>query len=287
MEVLVGIRSDDAESRPILVELAGRLPVKAVEAKGCGVVGSMSSCLIQAKGDFIVLADDDVELPPNWLEIMLAHLEANLDVLGVAGRDFLQDNVEFRLREARTLDVGKFHWYGKITGNHHLGTGPARRVDILRGSNCLFRGNFLREVGFEKQLRGLGAQVNWELALALHTRRKKCSLFYDPKVEVVHHTAPRHDADQLHRGEFNEDTLRDMFYNEAFVLHAYAPIPLQLSCMAWAFLAGGGHTPGLLKCLQILWCRQPHLPARLRAFISGWMAGWRDARTQKRSAASD
>ena len=280
-EVLVGIRSDDAESEPVLAGLADRIPIMAVDAKGCGVVGSMSSCLAHATGDFIALVDDDVELPPKWLETMLGHLTANPDVLGAAGRDLLQDKPEFRSKESRTLDVGTIHWYGKVTGNHHRGMGQPRRVDVLRGSNCLFRGDFLREVGFEQHLRGQGAQVHWELALALHARREKRPLFYDPGVEVIHHVAPRHDADQLHRGVFDSEALRDMSYNEAFILHSYAPLIMQLRCMTWVFLVGGGFTPGLLKCLQLLWRGEPQLAASILAFTSGWLGGLRDGRRRQ------
>ena len=277
LEVLAGVRSDDELSGPVVKEFACQLPVRLIEAKGRGVIGSMTSCLLEADGEFIALVDDDVELPANWLQAMLSHLTANPDVLGAAGRDKLTGNMD-HLKNGTTLDVGRFHWYGKITGNHHRGTGSARRVDILRGSNCLFRADFLRKAGFEQQLRGEGAQVHWELALALHARNKGCRLFYDPDVEVIHHAAPRHDADQLHRGTFNASALADMSYNEAFVLHSYAPMNMQVTGMAWAFLVGGGFTPGLLKCLHILWRREPHLTARIAAFTSGWFAGLRDAR---------
>ena len=277
-EVLVGIRADDHSNEAVLGEASQFLPVRTVVAKGRGVVGSMSSCLAEATGHYIALVDDDVELPANWLETMLSHMAANTDVLGAAGRDLLKGNEEARAKERITADVGRFHWYGKVSGNHHLGAGLPRKVDILRGSNCLFRGEFLRAVGFEQRLRGQGAQVHWELALALHARRRDGRLFYDPLTEVIHHVAPRHDADQLHRGTFNAGALSDMFYNEAFILHSYAPWRMQVAALAWAFVVGGGFTPGLLKCFHLLWRREPHLASRIAAFSSGWLAGLRDAR---------
>jgi GT2 family glycosyltransferase len=59
-EVLVGIRADDQESRAVVQEFADHLPVKEVEAVGVGVVGSMTSCVAAATGEFIGLLDDDV-----------------------------------------------------------------------------------------------------------------------------------------------------------------------------------------------------------------------------------
>ena len=171
-EILVGIRADDDSNDEVLKTYGERLPVRKVEAKGVGVIGSMSSCLREASGDFIALLDDDIELPPNWIEQMVGHIRGHPDVYASGGRDMLQDHPEMRRNEPVTEDVGRFHWFGRITGNHHRGGGKARRVDILRGSNFMLRGDFLREVGFETDLRGKGAQVNWELALALQARQR-------------------------------------------------------------------------------------------------------------------
>ena len=167
VEVLVGIRSDDHSNDQVLEKFQNQLPVRSVEAKGVGVIGSMASCLLEATGDYIALLDDDIELPSNWIERMVGHIRGNPGVLGAGGRDFLQDHPEMRRMEPLTEDVGRFHLFGRITGNHHRGGGKARKVDLLRGSNLLLRGDFLRKAGFESDLRGKGAQVNWELALAL------------------------------------------------------------------------------------------------------------------------
>jgi FkbM family methyltransferase len=119
-EVLVGIRANDDLSRPILRKFADTLEIKAVNAKGVGVVGAMNSCLTEAKGQLIGLVDDDVEFPPDWLETMIRHLDDHSDVLGAGGRDFLQDHPAMRRSEPHTPDVGRLHWFGRITGNHTM-----------------------------------------------------------------------------------------------------------------------------------------------------------------------
>lgn len=106
---------------------------------------------------------------------MICHLKRHPDVLGAAGRDLLQDHPEMRRTEPRILDVGRLHWFGRITGNQYRGGGKPRKVDVLRGSNCLFRGAFLRGAGLDEILRGQGAQVHWEVALALPVGRVNVS----------------------------------------------------------------------------------------------------------------
>ena len=217
IEVLVGIRWDDDVSRPVIKEFSDALRIRQVEAKGVGVVGAMNSCLAQAQAEFVGFVDDDVELPPDWVEIMIRHLENHPRVLGAGARDLLQDHPEMRRREPRILDVGRLHWFGRISGNQYRGAGKPRKVDVLRGSNCLYQGAFLRGAGLDGTLRGKGAQVHWEVALALQARRQGKRLFYDPEIEVLHHVAPRLDSDQIHRGRFSYDATVDLAFNETIV----------------------------------------------------------------------
>ena len=87
-EVLVGIRSDDHSNDQVLEKFQNQLPVRSVEAKGVGVIGSMASCLREATGDYIALLDDDIELPPNWIERMVGHIRGDSGVLGAGGGIF-------------------------------------------------------------------------------------------------------------------------------------------------------------------------------------------------------
>ena len=268
-EVLVGIRSDDASSRQILQKFSGPLEVKAIESKGVGVVGSMNSCLAEAKGDLIGLVDDDVELPPEWLKTMICHLETHPDVAGAGGRDFLMDHPAMRRAEPRRADVGRFHWYGRMTGNQYRGSGGPRKVDVLRGSNCLYRGDFLRRVGFDKDLRGQGAQVHWEVALALQARRLGRRLFYDPEIEVLHHVAPRLDGDQLHRGRFSPGPTVDMAFNETFVMLKHGSGVVRVTGVLWQLLVGSPHCPGILTMIRSAIKSKALGLARIRATLKG------------------
>ena len=268
-EVLVGVRADDNTNDNVLKRYAEKLPVRAVEAKGVGVVGSMNSCLRQASGDYIGLLDDDVELPPDWIERMVGHVRSSPKVYAAGGRDFLQDHPEMRRSEPLTGDVGRFYWFGRITGNHHRGGGNARPVDILRGSNLLLRADFLREVGFETDLRGKGAQVNWELALALQARQRGARFIYDPEVEIIHHVGPRFDADSIHRGGFDFSGTVDIAFNETLVLLKHGRGLFRVSANLWQLLVGSAVCPGLLHVGRQLLSNRSHLLSRVAATARG------------------
>jgi GT2 family glycosyltransferase len=268
-EVLVGIRADDHSNDDVLKTYRAQLPVRAVEAKGVGVVGSMNSCLLEASGDYIALLDDDVELPPNWIERMAGHIRSDSDVYAAGGRDFLQDHPEMRRNEPVTEDVGRFYWFGRITGNHHRGGGKARKVDILRGSNFMLRGDFLREVGFETDLRGKGAQVNWELALALQARQRGAKFIYDPEVEIIHHVGPRYDTDNIHRGGFDFAGTVDIAFNETLVLLKHARGLFWLTANLWQVLVGSAVCPGLLHIFRQLLPKRSRLLRRTVATALG------------------
>jgi glycosyltransferase involved in cell wall biosynthesis len=268
-EVLVGIRGDDHSNDEVLKAFAGKTPVRSVEAKGVGVVGSMNSCLREASGDYIALLDDDVELPPNWIERMAGHIRSHPDVYAAGGRDLLQDHPEMRRTEPVTEDVGRFYWFGRITGNHHRGGGMARKVDLLRGSNFMLRGDFLREVGFETDLRGKGAQVNWELALALQARQRNAKFIYDPEVEIIHHVGPRFDSDSIHRGGFDFTGTVDIAFNETLVLLKHGRGLFRVTANLWQLLVGSAVCPGVLHVFRQLLSNRSYLLRRVAATARG------------------
>ena len=278
--ILVGIRPDDEASHAVVMTLSQRMRVSAVEAKGVGVIGSMASCLGHATEEFVALVDDDVELPAHWLETMVGHLASYPNALAAAGRDLLQDHPEMRLSEKRVADVGRVHWYGRITGNHHRGNGKPRFVDVLRGSNCLFRGSFLREVGFDQCLRGQGAQVNWELALAFQAMGRHAPFFYDPSVGVIHHTAPRCDADTVHRGRFHAGSIADISFNETFVTAKYAPGWRRAAILAYQILVGTPLAPGAAHIVKRILSGDEQLVTRVRATFTGRFQALSEARKE-------
>lgn len=266
-QVLVGVRADDELSSEVIAEFSAHMTVCAVEAKGVGVVGSMNSCLAECRSNYIALLDDDVEIPSRWMEDMLDHVRSNSRVVAAGGRDLLMDDPEMRGREPLVEDVGNIHWFGRVTGGHHRGGGRARQVQVLRGSNCLFEACFLRSCGFEVELRGKGAQVNWELALGLQAKARGLRLVFDPTVKVIHNVAPRHDGDTVHRGIFNFEGTADIAFNETFVTLKHGRGCVRWTIPCWQLVVGSHVCPGLLRAADFL--LRPHtLPGQ--RFAATW-----------------
>lgn len=273
-EVVVGVRTgDDATVAVVEAARATGLPVHVATVAAAGVVASMQAALDAAMGDIVALTDDDARPFPAWIDGLVAHFQSAPDVGGVGGRDWQP----YERGNARR--VGVVQWFGRVIGNHHLGAGPARDVDVLKGVNCSFRAPLLRAVGFDGRLRGTGAQVHWELGVCLPMRRAGWRLIYDPSVAVDHDVAPRLDADQMHRGVFAEPPLVDAVHNETVALLEERHGAARACFLAWAFLVGTGEAPGPIQCARRILQGDRMAIRRWRAAITGRFAG---ASTERR-----
>ena len=280
-EIVVGVRDDDVETIEAVRALAPAFPVslRTGAAGEAGVIAAMNAALAatQPDCDIIALTDDDAEPRPDWIERLVACFD-DPAVGGAGGRDWQPFE-----RGDRAV-VGKVQWFGRLIGNHHLGAGPARDVDVLKGVNCAYRAALLRAVRFDTRLAGDGAQLFWELALCLPIRRAGWRLIYDPAIAVEHHVEPRSGGDQLHRGGFTPAPLSDATNTETLVLLGHLGGVGRAAYMAWALLAGTRHEPGLAQLPRLLLHGDAHAFARCRAAIDGRLRGWRRWRTDAHPA---
>ena len=271
-EVLVVVRDSDEETRAFLADFEHRLPgLRVVPVCVPGVLAAMSAGLAQATGDIVALTDDDTAPYPDWLARIEAHFAAGPKVGGVGGRDW-QPN-DHRSRPV----VGKIQWHGRVIGNHHLGVGEAREVDVLKGANCAYRAGPLKKIGFEARLRGEGAQAHWELALGMAMRRDGWTLIYDPAIALDHFIARRLDNDANHRGYFSAPGLTNSVHNETLILLTYLPPLRRAAFLAWALLVGTWAEPGLLQVPRLLARRDRNTWNRLRATYAGRLEAVRAA----------
>ena len=96
--------------------------------------------------------------------------------------------------------VGRIQWFGRMIGNHHIGVGPPRDVDVLKGTNMSFRRSAVAGHAFDERLRGYGSQVHSELSICLPLKRHRQRVVYDPAIAVTHYPAPRpHGDDRRYR----------------------------------------------------------------------------------------
>jgi GT2 family glycosyltransferase len=205
----------------------------------------MEHGLSLATGRLVALTDDDAEPRPDWIARLVATFATDARIGAVGGRDW-------QPRERGSAErVGRVQWFGRVVGRHHLGAGPARDVDVLKGVNCAFRAPLLRAVGFDARLRGSGAQMHWELGVCLPLRRAGWRLVYDPSIAVDHHVEVRAGTDQVHRGRFASDAYVDAVHNEALVIGEHLHGLSRAVFSAWSAVAGTTAAPGAMAALRL------------------------------------
>ncbi len=262
-ETIVVARDDDAASREIARSHA--LPVRLVLVRRPGVVAAMNAGLDACGGDVIALTDDDAAPRPDWLARIVDVYARDGQIAAVGGRDWVLSYKTGGLLEGSESVVGVIDRFGRVTGNHHVGVGRARDVDVLKGVNLSVRGELLRELRFDERLRGVGTEHHWELALCLTLRRRGHRIVYDPAIAVDHYPQPRVDDSR----QFSPRELRDARHNETVAVLEYLPVWRGLLYLAWAGAIGTSSTPGAAHLLRSL----PSHPVAGWALFSGAQAG--------------
>lgn len=248
-EVLLVVRDDDVETWKFLETFnLNSLPVCVVKVSVPGVIAAMNAGLNKAQGDIIAITDDDAAPHTDWLARIEAHFLMDDCVGGVGGRDWMYHGTQ--LEDGVRKVVGRLQWFGRVVGNHHLGVGSAREVDVLKGVNMSYRRTAITGLRFDERMRGAGAQVHFELAFSLAVKRAGWKLIYDPMVAVDHHWGERHDNDQ--RNIFNEVAFTNQVHNETLVLLEYLPPTRRAVFVVWALLVGTRSNRGFIQWLRFL-----------------------------------
>jgi len=249
-QVVVIARADD---RPTLEWFANHadthpgIRVQLAHVTVPGVVAAYNLGIESATGDIVCFTDDDAAPHADWVARIEAAFARDRALGGIGGRDIVheRDAVLTGHKEA----VGLVRWYGRAIGNHHIGCGAPRAVQVLKAVNMAFRRDAIGPVRFDQRLRGNGAQVHCEMAFCLDVVRRGWTLVYDPDLLVEHYPAVRGDEDQRHI--FNATA----FYNASFNLRLIMCEHLS-SIGRWAFVAyvtlvGNRADPGLVRALTL------------------------------------
>ncbi|TAD91084.1 MAG: glycosyltransferase [Oscillatoriales cyanobacterium] len=248
-EVLVVVRDTDTETWTFVQTLNPEfLPLRTVTVSVSGVVAAMNAGMDVASGHIIAFTDDDAAPHTDWLERIEAHFLSDSNIGGVGGRDWVYHGTQ--LEEGEREVVGQVQWFGRVIGEHHLGVGESREVDVRSGVNMSFRRSAIGQMHFDPRMRGTGAQVHFELAFSLALKRAGWKLIYDPKVAVDHFPAQRFDEDQRHI--FNDIALINAVHNETLVLLENLPLTRRIGFVFWATFVGTRDAPGFLQWLRFL-----------------------------------
>lgn len=270
-EVLVVVRDTDTETWTFVQTFNPEfLPLRTATVSVSGVVAAMNVGMDAACGDIIAFTDDDAAPHTNWLERIEAHFLSDRNIGGVGGRDWVYHGTQ--LEEGERLVVGQVQWFGRVIGEHHLGVGEAREVDLLKGVNMSFRRSAIAEMHFDQRMRGTGAQVHFELAFSLALKRAGWKLIYDPKVAVDHFPGQRFDEDQ--RNRFNDIALLNAVHNETLVLLENLPSTRRTVFVFWAILLGTRDSRGFLQWLRFLPKEGTLAGQKLLASLRGRWQAW-------------
>jgi GT2 family glycosyltransferase len=205
VKCLAGLRSQTSyPSRVIVVKrigdeltencLAGTVPLNplVVSVEQGGQLAAMAAGLAASQTPLVAFTDDDAIPRPDWIERMIKPF-SNSQIGAVGGRDIvILDDFNGTKCGGSEEVVGIVTHWGRLIGNHHIGVGPARYVDVLKGVNCIYRRT---AIAIPSNLRGSGAQVHNEVAIGLRAKSAGWKLLYDPEIIVDHYPGQRFDAD--------------------------------------------------------------------------------------------
>ncbi|MBD2133737.1 glycosyltransferase family 2 protein [Sphaerospermopsis sp. FACHB-1094] len=270
-QVIVVVRDTDTETWQFLGEFPPHnLPLQIVTVTQPGVVAALNTGLTAVNGDIVSITDDDAAPHPDWLEKITAHFDSDGCIGAVGGRDWIHQGE--KIENGSSSRVGRVQWFGRVIGNHHLGVGKPREVDVLKGVNMSFRTQAMGKLRFDQRMRGTGAQVHFEMAFTLALKRAGWKIIYDPSVAVDHYPAQRFDEDQ--RENFNEIAFTNLVHNETLVLLEHLPLLRRIIFLFWAVFIGTRDSLGILQWLRFLPSQGTIATKKLQASLRGRWQAW-------------
>jgi glycosyltransferase involved in cell wall biosynthesis len=277
-EVVVVARPDDTATHVCLRDPAvvGTLPLSVALVETPGQVAALNRGLDAANGDVIAITDDDAAPRPDWVDRIAAAFESDARLGALGGRDWVHE--KGRVLDGERPLVGKLRPSGKIIGNHHLGVGGAREVDLLKGANMSYRREAVCHIRFDARLRGAGAQVHNDMAFSMSVKDAGWKLVYDPRVAVDHYPAERFDDDR--RDAQTMMAVRNAAYNLHLILRDHLPPLRREAAWWWYALVGTRVYPGFAHVVLALASKQG------RTRLSRWRAVRTGAHEARRAAAS-
>jgi glycosyltransferase involved in cell wall biosynthesis len=249
-EVIVIARHDDHATLDWLRTTEANRPDPrrlVVLVRRPGVVAAYNLGIDSASGDVLCFTDDDAAPHTDWVARIARAFQSDPALGGVGGRDIVHERNT--ILEGRKPRVGIVRWYGRTIGNHHIGYGNAREVQVLKGVNMAFRREAIGSLRFDSRLLGTGAQVHCEMAFSLDVHRRGWTLVYDPALLVEHYPAQRVDEDQ--RFSFNDVAFYNASFNLRLIMCEYLTPPGRWAFVAYSTLIGDRSDPGFARALLL------------------------------------
>lgn len=281
-ELLVVVRDTDAETWAFLERFNPEfLPLRTAKVSESGAIAAMNVGLDAASGEIISFTDDDAAPHTDWLERIETHFVSDDHLGGLGGRDWVYFGTELFKAEPQEV-VGRVQWFGRVIGNHHLGIGKAREVDVLKGVNMSFRQAAITNRHFDRRLRGSGAQAYFEIEFCLAIKKAGWKLIYDPMIAVNHYRGQRFDEDQ--RDKFSEIAMANIVHNKTLALLEHLLPTQRVIFLIWAVLIGTRGEPGFFQWLRFLPSEGSLAGRKLLACLRGHWQGWQTWQSSKFAA---
>ena len=245
-EVLVVTRPDDVQTHRVLEAASwDPLTLRPVAVTEPGVVAALGAGLDASRTEVVALTDDDATPSPDWVARIAAHFDHNPQLGALGGKDRLAGYADAPVPSER---VGKVHWSGRSTGEHHQGIGGPQQTQVLKGVNMAFRRSAVVPIGFDPLLRGGGAQPHWEFGVCLGIGRAGWDVVYDPAVLVDHDEGPR--FGQTQRGFEDLSHLTAAAHNQTYAMIRWLSPWRKPIALAYELLVGARIAPGVITALE-------------------------------------
>lgn len=274
--VLVVRRADDEETKKVLAAQSG-LRLEEVLVREPGQVAALNAGLDAVVEDLVAITDDDAAPRPDWLERIVGWFARDVRLGALGGRDFVYHGRE--LQDGAERQVGRVAWYGRFLSFHHLGTGPAREVDFLKGANMSFRREAIGSLRFDRALRGKGAEYLNDWGFTLAVKRAGWKVVYDPAVAIDHYEGTR--AKGAGRSADDRSAARQRAYNETYIATRYLPPVRALAHVLFVVAVGTSVAPAPGLALRRMGelggprAAAAEVAGTLRARMGGALAGLR------------
>lgn len=189
-EVLVvdQTKSHQPETQAYLKQLADAGKINWFRVDWASLPGARNYAVRRASGEIIIFIDDDVKLPPGFLEAHARNYQERPEVGAVAGRVFdrmkLNDSggsLTIEDLPSEAMDPGIAWYYIDL-----VHTVKPQRVLSARGCNMSFRREIFTKYSLSFDERFRGSAVREESDFCLRLRQTGLQIWYDPDAYLVH-----------------------------------------------------------------------------------------------------
>jgi GT2 family glycosyltransferase len=236
----------DAGAPPLELPRAYPFPVEIVRSEP-GLVRQRNEGLARAVADVVAFFDDDVELEPEYLEVVRRWFEAHSETSGVSGetvndRERPAASRLFRRVFALANDDGRLRASGDVAYLRH----PLRptRVDVIPGHSMIYRREKIAGLRFDSRIEGTYGGEDVDFAMRASLRGE---LWMVPAARLAHlkSTTSRLDSRQRTRQIMINNAYLFAKHRETFRLR---PLPyarrVSGRVIAYGLLALSRRSPG-------------------------------------------